>query len=1221
MPASRSLASEITPLIGIPWQAGASGPEAYDCWAAVGMVEARLFGRTIPGLTPERRRGIAHARQSWARSDQPRDGDIVEMRRMGRANHVGVWIEGRVLHCQQGAGMVYDRPSDIRLMGWTMRFWTPVAARARRRAGASVRALYVPGLDLLMEDGAAPADLISGHRAVPVAARAGETIAEVVARAGLGGEPLAAFLRPRAAKADLRLPEDVTDESLAAFLRDLGAVPVEAWGTTRIAADHTLVLTALPQGGGGSNPLRIILSIAVMAAAFFVAGPLGLGAQLGSALGIEAAAGTTLAFGAVSALGQFVVSTLLPPPSPRGVSSFNEDISPTFSASAQSSIARPGAPVPVQFGRHIHLLDDVAPPFARFENNNQVICQLLALGMGEHVLEEVRLGDTTVWRDGGLTDTLPGVAIEHVPSGSSVTLFEEAVWSQGDVTGLTLEPDSVVGWHAAVPRGKQAEAVEVDIVFQQLVVIDNSGNNQDRTVTIRVEAQMVDDDDTALGEVIELQTLGFTAATRSALRSSHKWFVPLGRWRLRLTRLTPAGDDQTFDTAIWTGLKGILPGGRIVTGMELLAVRVEVGEQFAAQSARQVQAVKTRKLPLWNGFGWTEPEPTREIAWAVAEIARAHGRLGDLDMAELLDLHAVWSSRGDRFDTVFDQSLSFWEALSAALRVGRAQADQIGRRIRLWRDAPQPVPRQLFSERNILRGSLVVRPRLPVSDRPERLVAQYMDARTWRPAELAVGAITGRERRERYFGITDKEHLLREVGHDWRAARFRTVEVEFEVEMENRLILRGDVIAVSHFELTDGIALGLDGWSGLEIGLDREIDLGGQPSEMLMILSAPEGSVIGPFRVVRPPQADRTATLSIEQGEFDRILADYGTDPRDWAARSAVRDEPVRVVLGRGADMTLQLIVQSVTQERQGRARVICMDDDARAHDLPVAEAGTLDDIIIGITLADFPAPGGRELQVRVDVRGGIKSPGVIYEFTIDGIIWQPLGQGGPNFSAPLPAGMTRLRAAVVVGGARGPWVEAALADEGIGSPDPLVEVVAGQYQAEARLHVAGTAVAGAVSYRFELRGAGDALLAIQFRSMPEIDLSRAGILALGALTRDMVLRVAAVDANATPGPFAQIDLSFAAPEAVTGLVQQSSGLHVWDVPATPPPFGWRVRWQQRSGGGVTGSVDVSSPEWDRAAAGWPQNVWVAGLDGIGIGPEAFRDYSPPPPDPSDRGP
>ncbi|WP_210880346.1 host specificity factor TipJ family phage tail protein [Roseovarius autotrophicus] len=1215
MPASRSLASEIAPLIGIPWQAGASGPDAYDCWAAAAMVEARLFGRALPGLTPERRRGIASARQVWALSRIPRNGDIVEMRRMGRANHVGVWIEGGILHCQAGAGMVYDQPSDIRLMGWTMRYWTPAPRRVRKRRCPAPRAVYVPGLDLLMAGGAAVAeDLLAAHRAVPVQARTGDSIAEAVARAGLGGEPLAAFLRPHGARDDVHLPENVTDESLAALLRDLGAVPVEAWEMTRIGADQCLVLTALPQGGGGSNPLATILSIAVIAAAFFVAGPLGLGATLGSTLGIGAA-GTTLAFGAVSALGQFVVSTLLPPPSPRGVGKFSEDISPTFSASAQSSIARPGAPIPIQFGRHIHLLDDVAPPFSRFEDNKQIICQLLALGMGEHALEEVRLGDTAVWREGALTGTLPGVAIEHVPSGNAVTLFEEAVWTQGDVAGLTLDPDSMVGWHAAVPRGRRAEAVEVDIVFQQLVTIDNNGNNQNRTVQIRVEAQQVDDDDVALGDVIELETLGFTAATRSPLRSSHKWFVPPGRWRLRLTRLTAEGGDQTFDTALWGGLKGILPGGRILAGLELLAVRVEVGEQFAAQSARQVQAVKTRKLPVWTGSGWSAPEPTREIAWAVAEVARAHGRLGDLDMGELLALHEVWTARGDRFDTVFDQSMSFWEALQAVLRAGRAQADQIGRRIRLWRDAPQPVPRQLFCERNIRRGSLVVRPRLPVSDRPERLVAQYMDARTWRPAELTIGAITGRERRERYFGITDRAHLLREVGHDLRAARFRTVEVEFEVELENRLLRRGDAIVLSHFELTEGLAIGLDDWRGLTLTLGRAVDLSGWPGNAIMTLSAPDGAVIGPFRVARPI-TDRTDTLTIDPDEMDRITADHGTDPRAWLARSAARDEPIRAVLGREAGIEMRLIVQSVTQERQGLARVVCIDDDPRAHDLPVDAAGDLDGAIIGLTLDTVGTPGGTELQIEVALRAGFDGADILYEYSADGgAIWQPLGQGGAMFTAPLPQGLTHIRVAVIVQGARGAWVSAAIAQAGLAAPAPAAEVIPGRYAAEAVLHVTAAPVAGATSYRFELRGVAQALLAIQFRAAPEIVLDRDQLAALGALTRHLTLRVAALDADAIAGPFVEIDLTVPAPVAVTGLVSPNGNRHVWTVPAPPPPFGWRVRWRQRASGGFTGETVVANAEWFRSSASWPNLVWVAGLDVFGPGPEAFIDHTPPPAD------
>jgi hypothetical protein len=311
------------------------------------------------------------------------------------------------------------------------------------------------------------------------------------------------------------------------------------------------------------------------------------------------------------------------------------------------------------------------------------------------------------------------------------------------VPGLDLlmgeTPEALLAAHRAVPVAARTGETVRD-------VIRRAGLDGENVAVFLRDAEdgspvaWPDDDDQPLGEPVALETLSFTGATRSARRSSHKWFMTQGRYRMRLTRLTAAGDNQTFDDAVWAGLKGILPGGRTWPGIELLAVRVEVGEAFAAQSARQVRAVKTRKLPVWDGAAWTAPQPTREIAWAVAEIARAHDRLGDLDMDDLLALHATWSARGDRFDTVIDQRMSFWEVLQAALRPGRAQPDQIGRRIRLWRDAPQPIPRQLFSERNIRRGSLSIRPRLPVSERPERLVAQFMDARTWQPGEISVGA-------------------------------------------------------------------------------------------------------------------------------------------------------------------------------------------------------------------------------------------------------------------------------------------------------------------------------------------------------------------------------------------------------------------------------------------------------------------------------------------------
>jgi hypothetical protein len=1210
MPASRCSVSDIAALIGTPWQAGAVGPDAYDCWSGAGMVQERFFGRSLPGLGPDRRKSISGARMAWRRAGRPRDGDLIEMRRMGRANHVGVWIGGCVLHCQRGAGFVYDRPDAIRLMGWQMRVWTPApAARPSRRARAP-RALYVPGIDLLMSGDTSPEELIDAHRTVPIEARTGETVAQVIARAGLGSDCIAVFLREADDNSAIDWPEGDDPQAAEAVLRALGAVRPERWAETRIGRGQRLVITQVPQDGGGSNPLRLVLQIAIIAASAFAGGLLAPGLVSAFGFASEAAAGA-FAFGALNIAGNLILNAILPPPSPRGLTGFAEVVSPTFSARAQSSIARPGAPIPIQFGRHIHQLDDVSPPFVRFENNTQIVYQLLALGIGQHLLEEVRLGETTVWRDGALTGNLPGVSVEHILAGQPVTLMDEAVFTQGDVSGLTLAPDEVLGWHSAVPPGRKAVAVEIDIAFQQLVTIDNQGGNQNRTVELLVEAQMIDDDDTPLGHEIVLDTLSFTGATRSALRSSHRWFVTDGRWRVRITRQTPEGDDQTFDDAIWAGLKGILPGGRTWAGLELLAVRVEVGEAFAAQSARQVSGVKTRKLPVWNGAEWSAPQPTREIAWAVAEMARMHGRLDDLDMDDLLALHATWSARGDRFDTIMDQRLSLWEALQGALRAGRAQPDQLGRAIRIWRDAPQPIPRQLFSEHNIRRGSLTIRPRLPVSERPERLVAEFMDERTWRPAEIAVGAISGRERRERYFGMTNREHILREVGHDFRASRYRSVEVSFEVELENRLLRRGDPIALSHRELTGGVSVRIEEWSGLTLRLGRAVGPFEAGVPLLMSLAAPDGGVLGPFAITPAVPDAPFETVSVTQAEMDRLIADHGADPRDRIARSPARDEAIRAIIGPGAELQMRLIVQEVAEERGGFAAITGVDDDPRAHDVAVDPTGSLEGLI---SVLAFKTEGGQGDALLVKVRGDLTSVSgdpdnpvsFIYETSTDGgLLWQTQSQTGPNLFLPWPSGLTDIRAAIRVGDVRGPWVVVQAPGTGIlPAPTGFAEVAPGTF-ALGRIHVAANPVADASSYRFELLDGNLDLMAVLFRAAPGLDLDAAALAALGALSRETDISLMAVDGNGRNGAAATLALPVPPPPGVaTDVLVNAGRFMTWQATA-PIPTRWRIEWPN-------GSHETETAEFDRFLSGWANTLQIFGLDAFGPGAPLALDFTPP---------
>lgn len=133
----------LSALIGIPWRANAKGPDAFDCWHLARHIQAELFGRSLPAVPvpdhPSWRWMIGAIeqhpeRQRWQKRPQPHgliaagDGALVLMARADRPAHIGVWLrpERRVIHCDQGQGVVLDPPALLRAGGWrTLIFYEP----------------------------------------------------------------------------------------------------------------------------------------------------------------------------------------------------------------------------------------------------------------------------------------------------------------------------------------------------------------------------------------------------------------------------------------------------------------------------------------------------------------------------------------------------------------------------------------------------------------------------------------------------------------------------------------------------------------------------------------------------------------------------------------------------------------------------------------------------------------------------------------------------------------------------------------------------------------------------------------------------------------------------------------------------------------------------------------------------------------------------------------
>ena len=86
------------PLVGVPYAAGAAGPQAFDCWGLVRWVLERRHGVVLPHLDDVRAAAEAAHGAGWSRvqTSAPWPGDVALLH--GSELHCGVAVyDGRRL--------------------------------------------------------------------------------------------------------------------------------------------------------------------------------------------------------------------------------------------------------------------------------------------------------------------------------------------------------------------------------------------------------------------------------------------------------------------------------------------------------------------------------------------------------------------------------------------------------------------------------------------------------------------------------------------------------------------------------------------------------------------------------------------------------------------------------------------------------------------------------------------------------------------------------------------------------------------------------------------------------------------------------------------------------------------------------------------------------------------------------------------------------------------
>ena len=720
------------------------------------------------------------------------------------------------------------------------------------------------------------------------------------------------------------------------------------WDETLIGEGDLVVFVPLPQGGGGGggkNPLRTVLMLAVMVAAIYFA-PI-----IGTAIGVTSTVGVGLIQAGIVLVGTTLVNVLIPPPKPSAVTSNFGSApapSPTYSLQAQGNQARLAQPIPVVYGRHLVYPDLAATPWIEYADNDQYLHQLHCIGQGQYDLEQVRIEDTPI-------ASFEEIETELVAPGDTVTLFETDVVNAPEVAGqeligandretavttndageevTTVVGDGWIGPFTANPAGTVAIGIGIDVIMPRgLYYANDNGSFSARTIEWEVEARAVDDEGEAAGEWLALASESVTAAENTPQRKSYRYTVTAGRYEVRVRRTNDKSSDARAGHEIrWGGLKTFLENTPEFGDVTLLAVRMRATDNLSQRSARLVNVIVTRRLPVWDpATGWSAPQPTRSLAWAFADAARAKYGAGlvdariDLDALHALD--AVWETRGDRFDAVFDQGLTVWEALTRIARCGRALPFLQGGILRIARDAPRTLPVALFGPRNIVKGSFRVQYVMPGEDTADAVTVTYFSERTWRPDEIVAtlpnseaDAAADKPATVELFGCTGRDQAMREGLYMAAANRYRRRIMTFRTELEGLIPTYGDLIAVTHdlprwgqggeVVAVDGRALTLS--EPLEWATGTE-----EPPAHYLALRRRDGSLSGPWPVT-PGTDERTVVLSEDPG----LVPYTGAD-----------EERTHFAFGPGEEWGLRARVMAV-RPRGEQVEIIAVGEDTRVHE------------------------------------------------------------------------------------------------------------------------------------------------------------------------------------------------------------------------------------------------------------------------------------------------
>lgn len=791
------------------------------------------------------------------------------------------------------------------------------------------------------------------------------------------------------------------------------------WNKTVVKDGDVVSFIYLPQGGGGSNPLRLVLMIGLVAFAPYLANL--IAPSLAGTF-----AGSLLTSG-ISFLGNQLINALVPPPQPPKNQQMAQmsSPSPTYNIGAQGNQARIGQPIPVLYGKMKVFPDFAAQPYAEYENNEQYLYQLFCVTQGFATI----LPNEIFVEDSPLTAFTNSYEVEILQPGEVSTLFPSNVYNVSEVSGQELE-SLTIGPFTANPSTSIVNKLAFDIVLPKgLAYVNDDGGFDPRTVTFRFYAEPINDANMVIGPVLTLATESITAATTTAIRRTYKYNVTAGRYRISAQRIGPKDPNaRTSNDVVFSSARAYSVNGITYDGLTLIALKLKATNTISSQSSRKINLLTTRQLPIpslnaeMTGYNWSTPQQTRSIAWAIADMCRAAYGAGvteaRFDVAQLIALDAIWTARGDTLNCVFDSSQTFWESLSMACRAGRCRPYIQGGLIHFVRDSLQTLPTAMFTSRNIVKNSFKLTYVMPSEDNADCIDVEYFDEVIWKPrvvrAQLDIGSKT-KPAKIKAFGVTSREQAFREGMYAAGSNRYRRKEISFETELEGHIPALGDLIGIQSDIPEWGQGGEVVSYSpGQIVSSEPFVWTDGVPH--FVLLRRANGSAFGPIEVT---QGATPNTILFSPSELTSFVY------------SGYEKERTYISFGRSGQV-IQLARVLSTTPNDRTVRITAINEDARVHSvdgtaIPVdTYQWTLNAPAIRPILADFTITqtgSGTTPSVLLSWQQVAGAGIYVIERSSDNENWETVAEiAGSNYSFLANTGTLYVRIAAF-GGVVGPFV------------------------------------------------------------------------------------------------------------------------------------------------------------------------------------------------------